>query len=135
MTLLLIIPLIRIAGLTGAVLTTVSVMYLGKGMMLWKIRKMMETSWGAFLPWGKLAGTLFLAVSVFLPAVFLRQTLSISPFTALIFDTLFYWTVYGVFLLWTPLLPLSAREQIFAAAGRLHQALGGTKNRVKREAW
>lgn len=135
LTLLLIIPLIRIAGLTGAVLTTVSVMYLGKGMMLWKIRKMMETSWGAFLPWGKLAGTLFLAVSVCLPAVFLRQTLSISPFTALIFDTLFYWTVYGALLLWTPLLPLSIREQIFAAAGRLHQALGGTKNGVKREAW
>lgn len=135
LTLLLIIPLIRIAGLTGAVLTTVLVMYLGKGMMLWKIRKMMETSWGEFLPWGKLAGTLFLAVSVFLPAVFLRQTLSIAPFTALIFDTLFYWTVYGAFLLWTPLLPLSVREQIFAAAGRLHQALRGTKNGVKREAW
>lgn len=135
LTLLLILPLIHLAGLTGAVLTTVLVMYLGKGMMLWKIRKMMETSWGEFLPWGKLAGTLFLAVSVFLPAVFLRQTLSISPFTALIFDTLFYWTVYGAILLWTPLLPLSVREEIFAAAGRLHQALRGTKTGVKREAW
>ncbi len=135
LTLLLIVPLINIAGLTGAVVATLLVMYIGKGMMLWKIRKMMETSWGEFLPWRKLAGTLLLAGAVFIPTALLRQTFSLSPFTALAFDVIFYWTVYGILLFSTPLLPPSIREQILAVANRLIPTMRGTKRGVKREAW
>jgi O-antigen/teichoic acid export membrane protein len=114
LTFLLMIPFIKIAGLTGAVLTTILLIYIGKGMMLWKIRMLMGASWLDFLPWGKLGGTLFLAFAVFLPALLLRRALSMTSFTALIFDTLFYWTIYTLSLFWTRLLPISIRGKIFA---------------------
>lgn len=135
LTLLLIVPLINIAGLTGAVLATILTMYIGKGIMLWKIRKIMETSWGAFLPWWKLAGTLLLAGAVFIPTAFLRETFSMTSFIALVFDTLFYWIVYGILLFSTPLLPPSLREQVLNATERLIRTIRGAKKTVKGEAW
>lgn len=135
LTLLLILPLINLAGLTGAVFTTILVMYIGKGMMLWKIKRMMEASWREFLPWGKLAGTLLLAGAVYVPTVLLRQTFSVIPFTGLVFDTLVYWTLYGMLLLSTPLLPPSLREPVLIITERLIQTIKGTKRNIKGEAW
>lgn len=134
-TFILIIPLVKIAGLTGAVVATILTLYIGKGMMLWKTKTLMAVPWRAFLPWRTLAGVLLLAVAVFIPAALLRQTLSISPFGALIFDTFFYWTAYTVLLFWTPLLPSSVREMVSAAADRMIQTIRETKRGFKREAW
>lgn len=134
LTFLLIVPLVKVAGLTGAVVATLLVLYLGKGMMLWKTRRLMSVSWREFLPWGKLAGTLLLAALLFLPAIALRQFFSMSPFTALVFQTLFYWSGYGIILFWTPLLPPSIREKILATIDQKIQGIRGTKREVKGEA-
>ena len=134
-TFLLIIPLVKIAGLTGAVTATTLVLYIGKGMMLWKTKALMAVSWREFLPWLKLAGILLLAGAVFVPTALLRQTFTVGPFTALIFDTLFFWTAYTLLLFWTALLPSSLRERAAAAVDRLVQIIRGTKRGVKRAAW
>jgi O-antigen/teichoic acid export membrane protein len=134
-TFLLIIPLVKIAGLTGAVVAATSVLYIGKGMMLWKTKTLMTVPWREFLPWRKLAGTLLLAGVVFILTALLRQTLPIHPLTALIFDTFFFWTTYTMLLFWTPLLPSSLREKALAAAERTIRGFRGAKKGVKEEAW
>jgi len=134
LTFLLILPLVHFAGLTGAVLATILVVYIGKVLMLWKTRALMSVSWREFLPWGKLAGTLLLASFVFIPAMLLRQAFSMSSFIALIFDTLFYWTIYAAILFWTPLLPPAMREKVIATVDRLIHAVKGTKGGIKGEA-
>lgn len=133
LTFLLILPLVKIAGLTGAVVATALVSYLGKGMMLWKTKRLMSVSWREFLPWRKLAGTLLLAGAVFIPATLVRRAFIISPWTALGFQTLFYWSAYAVLLFRTPLLPSSIRERANAAADRVAQTVRGPKRRVKGE--
>lgn len=130
----LIILLIQLAGLTGAVLTAVIAAYFGKFLMLWKVRRLMAVPWKRFLPWGRLSGTLLLSGGIALPLALLRQMVALQPFAALLLLAALYWTVYGVLLFSTPLLPTSARETLLLQVDRLIQAAKGTRKLVKKTA-
>ena len=112
LTFLLIIPLIKVWGLLGAVLATVMVAYIGKFLMLWKIRRLMAVSWSSFLPWRDLTGLLFLAIATAYVLAGLRQMLILSPLAAVILLSLLYWTSFGTLLFFTPLLPDPIREAV-----------------------
>lgn len=117
LTLLLIVPLIRLWGLLGAVVATVLVAYVGKFLMLWKVRKLMQVSWSAFLPWRDLGGIFSLAAVIAFALASLREMLILSPLPALLLLSFLYWTSFGLVLFFTPLLPDSIREVIREKVG------------------
>lgn len=112
LTLLLIVPMIKLWGLLGAVVATVFVAYLGKLLMLWKIRRLMEVPWSAFLPWQALGGIFSLSAGIAYGLSFLREMAAPPPLTALILLSLLYWSLFVLLVYFTPLLPESIRETV-----------------------
>ncbi|HZR47315.1 MAG TPA: lipopolysaccharide biosynthesis protein [Candidatus Manganitrophaceae bacterium] len=121
LTLLLMIPMIKLWGLLGAVVATVVVAGIGKLLMLWKIRRLMEASWSEFLPWRELGGIFFLATVIACSLAFFRETLPLPPLPALLLFSLLYWTFFGLALFFFPFLPESIRTEIRERAASLRQ--------------
>lgn len=123
LTLLLMIPMIKLWGLFGAVLATVAVAGIGKFLMLWKVRRVMAVSWREFLPWRELGGIFFLAATIAFSLAFIRGMLPLPPFAALLLFSFLYWFFLGSALFFSPFFPESIRTAIRERIRSLRQGV------------
>ena len=98
--------------LVGAVLVTTLASAIIKIMALHRVGSLMQVSWSALLPWRSQLMTLLICGVALMPALLVRELLTLPPFWTLLIVTAVFTVIYTLLLLLPGLLTRTEKRQL-----------------------